>query len=241
MLRLFRVPLFYRQFAVAVARLVRFSSGVSRRVGRRPPEVLECLEFGFEIFQAGLVLGFQLLQFSFLIGGAVSWLRRLTGPYSSVWAARFGRCPGGERLGGYAVAVFLVGSGWRRFPGGLVLVTRGSVQGLVSSVQGLVVDGEGVEVTAVPVAWVGLAVVVSRVVADVVGLLPGGKPGVSARCSPAGQRGQGKVTSMSRPPWGRGLAVMEALWASAMARTMARPRPCPSPWRMRWVPSCRNG
>jgi hypothetical protein len=40
---------------------------------------------------------------------------------------------------------------------------------------------------------------------------------------------QGKTTSMSRPPSGRGLAVRVAPWASAMAWTMARPSPCPSP------------
>jgi hypothetical protein len=40
---------------------------------------------------------------------------------------------------------------------------------------------------------------------------------------------QGKTTAMSSPPPGRGLAVRAAPWASAMARTMARPSPCPSP------------
>ena len=52
-----------------------------------------------------------------------------------------------------------------------------------------------------------------------------------------GGGGQGKVTAMSRPPWGRGLAVRAAPWASAMAATMARPRPCPSPWPTRCGPS----
>ncbi len=35
------------------------------------------------------------------------------------------------------------------------------------------------------------------------------------------------LTSMARPPPGRGCAVMVAAWAVAMARTMERPRPCP--------------
>src|SRR5215469_14854355 len=39
----------------------------------------------------------------------------------------------------------------------------------------------------------------------------------------------GKVMSMARPPLGRALAVIPAPWAAAMARTLGRPRPWPSP------------
>jgi putative ABC transport system permease protein len=67
-------------------------------------------------------------------------------------------------------------------------------------------------------------------------------PGRMASAAPAAAAGrQGKITAMSRPPWGRGAAVRAAPWVPAMARTMARPSPCPSPWPIRWGPSCRNG
>ena len=66
---------------------------------------------------------------------------------------------------------------------------------------------------------------------------PAGRAGPCTSSAPQGVYGaagrKGKTTSMPRPPWGRGMAVMAAPWASAMARTMARPSPCPSPWRIR--------
>src|SRR5215471_16067795 len=52
--------------------------------------------------------------------------------------------------------------------------------------------------------------------------------GIGARhgAAPRGSSGvRGKVTSMARPPPGRGCAVMAAACAVAMARTMERPRP----------------
>src|ERR1022692_3390637 len=53
--------------------------------------------------------------------------------------------------------------------------------------------------------------------------------------------GSGKVTSTSRPPSGCGQATMLARCASAMACTMDRPRPRPSPRFVRSVPSRWNG
>src|SRR6266699_2245812 len=49
-------------------------------------------------------------------------------------------------------------------------------------------------------------------------------------------RRQGKLTWMCRPPWGRARVVRAAPWAPAMAATMDRPSPWPSPARpaARW-------
>lgn len=53
--------------------------------------------------------------------------------------------------------------------------------------------------------------------------------------------GAGKVTSICSPPFGWGRAVTVAPWASAMAWTMDRPRPRPSPQLVRCGPSRWNG
>jgi hypothetical protein len=53
--------------------------------------------------------------------------------------------------------------------------------------------------------------------------------------------GAGRMTSISRPPPGRARPVSAAPWASAIARTIARPSPCPSlRWTRSW-PSRWNG
>ncbi len=48
-------------------------------------------------------------------------------------------------------------------------------------------------------------------------------------------------TSISGPPSGRALAWISVPWEPAMARSIERPRPHPSPWTVRSVAARRNG
>src|ERR1022692_766402 len=96
----------------------------------------------------------------------------------------------------------------------------------------------GKSVALCPVVWI-LVPQLSWDSWDAAVILTSGFSGASGRGLTSS--GSGKVTSTSRPPSGCGQATMLARCASAMACTMDRPRPRPSPRFVRSVPSRWNG